>query len=109
MEASCKSYSWSLPPLELLLLPLFPLLKLDFRPDFARESHSLSLTRLHFVVFAFVREPRSPSPRSYFSFMIQPAKWKTNEVENPNFSPDYADSHQTFALTTGGFVAKHSK
>ncbi|GBL62259.1 hypothetical protein AVEN_79431-1 [Araneus ventricosus] len=33
-----------------------------------------SPTVLHFVVFAFVREPRSPSPGSYFSFMTQRIK-----------------------------------
>ncbi|GBM25681.1 hypothetical protein AVEN_207455-1 [Araneus ventricosus] len=36
----------------------------------------------------FVKEPRSPSPWSNFSFMTQRSKWKTNEVGFPNFYPD---------------------
>ncbi|GBN46666.1 hypothetical protein AVEN_275701-1, partial [Araneus ventricosus] len=38
---------------------------------FAKEPHSLSPTGLHFVAFAFVGEPQSPSLRPYFSFMTE--------------------------------------
>ncbi|GBN14004.1 hypothetical protein AVEN_247504-1 [Araneus ventricosus] len=65
----------------------------------------LSLSRFrvsftHFVVSAFVREPRSPFPQSYFSFMTQHSKRITNEDENPNFGPHSANSHRIFSLTT---------
>ncbi|GBN49810.1 hypothetical protein AVEN_272290-1 [Araneus ventricosus] len=38
------------------------------------------------VVFAFVRAACSPSRGSYFSFITECAKWKTNDVGFPNFS-----------------------
>ncbi|GBM33458.1 hypothetical protein AVEN_55783-1 [Araneus ventricosus] len=38
------------------------------------------------MLFAFVREARSPFHGSYFSFMTECAKWKTNDVGYPNFS-----------------------
>ncbi|GBN46722.1 hypothetical protein AVEN_149543-1 [Araneus ventricosus] len=63
---------------------------------------------LQFVVFAFVRELRSPSLRSYFSFMTQRTKWNTNEIRFPNFCLYYADSHRNFALMKS-FGAKRFK
>ncbi|GBO17395.1 hypothetical protein AVEN_181654-1 [Araneus ventricosus] len=42
-----------------------------------------SLPFPHFVVFALVREARSPYPRSYFSFMAQGAEFKTGQDEYP--------------------------
>ncbi|GBO39556.1 hypothetical protein AVEN_140076-1 [Araneus ventricosus] len=41
------------------------------------------------MVFAFVREPYSPTPGLYFSLMTRRARWKTNEVGFPNFSSDF--------------------
>ncbi|GBM81324.1 hypothetical protein AVEN_254834-1 [Araneus ventricosus] len=38
------------------------------------------------VVFAFLREARSPPRGWYFSFITECAKWKTNDVGFPNFS-----------------------
>ncbi|GBN91408.1 hypothetical protein AVEN_242372-1, partial [Araneus ventricosus] len=55
-------------------------------PAFAKEPHCPSHTGLHFVIFVFVREPLSPSPRLHFSFMTQRSKWITNEDENSYFS-----------------------
>ncbi|GBN20516.1 hypothetical protein AVEN_169957-1 [Araneus ventricosus] len=43
-------------------------------PPLSREP---SLPLPHFVVFAFVREARFPSPRSYFSFMAHRAEYGT--------------------------------
>ncbi|GBM41252.1 hypothetical protein AVEN_157704-1 [Araneus ventricosus] len=55
-------------------------------------------TRLHFVVFAFVRQLRRPFPGSHFSFMTQHSKWKTNEYKDTNFWT---------ALTTGFGVVRY--
>ncbi|GBN37117.1 hypothetical protein AVEN_20490-1 [Araneus ventricosus] len=59
-------------------------------------------TGLHFVGFAFVREPRSLSPRSHFSFTTQHSKWLTNENENPNFSTAPRQFSSDFRID-GGF------
>ncbi|GBL80972.1 hypothetical protein AVEN_83065-1 [Araneus ventricosus] len=101
MEAPCKRHNQSLRS---------PTTTVPNPPSALKTGHPFPLSRLpllHFVVFAFVREPRSPSQRSYFSFMTQRTKWKMNEDENPNFSSDYAISHRIIALTTG-FGAKRS-
>ncbi|GBM28232.1 hypothetical protein AVEN_181306-1 [Araneus ventricosus] len=42
-----------------------------------------------------------PSPGSYFSFMIECAKWETDDMDFQIFRPQQSDSHRIFALTTG--------
>ncbi|GBM99397.1 hypothetical protein AVEN_31556-1 [Araneus ventricosus] len=52
-------------------------------------------------VFAFVRESRSPSPRTYFSFVAQHSKWISNEGGNPNFQITSRQSSSDFRLDDG--------
>ncbi|GBL85896.1 hypothetical protein AVEN_63212-1 [Araneus ventricosus] len=53
------------------------------------------------VAFAFVREARSPSRRSYFSFLTECEKLKMNNIGFPNSSPIYTNSHRIFVLMKG--------
>ncbi|GBN80244.1 hypothetical protein AVEN_61497-1, partial [Araneus ventricosus] len=69
-------------------------------PAFAREPHSSSNKGLHFVVFAFVKEPHNPYPPPHFGFVTQHSKWIANEVQNPNFSTKPRQFLTDFALTT---------
>ncbi|GBN64831.1 hypothetical protein AVEN_74598-1 [Araneus ventricosus] len=66
----------------MLLLLSLHLSKWDSPPRFLK-THFPSLL---FVVFAFAREPRSPSPRSHFSFMTHHSKRIKTEDEIRNFS-----------------------
>ncbi|GBM39163.1 hypothetical protein AVEN_208342-1 [Araneus ventricosus] len=73
-----------------------PLSKRIPQPYFSKLTPTHTPSR---VAFAFVRETRSPSLKSYFSFMTECAKWKTNNIGFPNLSPVYINSHRIFALT----------
>ncbi|GBL81126.1 hypothetical protein AVEN_83185-1 [Araneus ventricosus] len=63
-------------------LPLLSLSNLDPHPAFQRDLQS---PPPHFLVLAFVREHRSSSRGSYFSYMTECAKWEKNDVGFPNF------------------------
>ncbi|GBL76701.1 hypothetical protein AVEN_53392-1 [Araneus ventricosus] len=53
------------------------------------------------VVFAFVREARCPSRGSYFSFMNECAKWKTNNVGFPHFSTTTVELSSDIRIDNG--------
>ncbi|GBN02666.1 hypothetical protein AVEN_121179-1 [Araneus ventricosus] len=55
------------------------------------------LTPFLLFLFAFVREHRSPSSGSFFSFMTEGAKWKTNNT----FRLQQFNSYRIFALIMG--------
>ncbi|GBM40875.1 hypothetical protein AVEN_14798-1 [Araneus ventricosus] len=78
MEAPCKPHNRSIQPLWATVPTPPSTFKTEPPPHFTPLPH--------FVVFAFLREYRSPSPISYSNFMTECVKWKTNDFGYPNFS-----------------------